>query len=75
MKLSEGIKGNRYIVKEIQLDVAVVRRLQTLGMTNGASVKVLNLKKYGPMVVNIRGTRFALGRDFCEAIFVEEEIL
>ncbi len=75
MRLSEGTKGNHYEVKEIRLDAAVVRRLQTLGMTHGSKVKVLNLKRSGPMIVNIRGTRFALGRNFCEEIFVEEEDL
>lgn len=75
MKLSEGIKGKSYKIKEICLDIAVVRRLHTLGMTDGSDVKVVNLKKSGPMIINIRGTRFAIGKGFCENIFVEEVVL
>lgn len=73
MQLSYGKKGNIYKITEIKLDSAVVRRLYTLGMTNGTLVNVLNQKNSGPMIIKIRGTRFALGRRFCEGIFVEEE--
>lgn len=72
MRLSDGKKYRRYIIGKIQLDEAVIRRLHTLGMTSGTIINVLNLKKAGPMIVKVRGTRFALGRGFCEGIFVEE---
>ena len=75
MRLSEGKKGNRYKVNKIGLDAAVVRRLYTLGMTEGTQISVLNSKKLGPMIINIRGTRFALGKNFCDEILVEEEVL
>ena len=75
MKLSEGKKGTSYKIIEICLDNAVMRRLNTLGMTSGSSVKVINLKKSGPMIINIRGTRFAIGRGFCEKRYVEEVVL
>lgn len=72
MKLSDGEKGKSYIIGEINLDAAVVRRLHTLGMTHGAKAAVLNSKKTGPMIIKVRGTRFALGRGFCNGIFVKE---
>lgn len=75
MKLSEGIKGKVYKVIGINLDALVVRRLNTLGMTDGSCIKIVNLKRNGPMIVNIRGTRFAIGKGFCEEIFVEEAAL
>ncbi len=72
MRLSEGKKDRSYKIGKIQLDEVVIRRLHTLGMTSGTTINVLNLKKTGPMIVKVRGTRFALGRGFCEGIFVEE---
>ncbi len=75
MKLVEGKKGTSYKIIEICLDNAIMRRLNTLGMTSGSLVKVINLKKNGPMIINIRGTRFAIGRGFCEKIYVEEVVL
>ncbi len=71
MKLSDGVRGEEYIVDNMQLDSSVMRRLYTLGMTHGTKVRILNLKKGGPMIVKVRGTRFALGRGFAEGIFVE----
>lgn len=71
MKLSEGIKTNTYIIDHIDLNINVTRRLQMLGMTRGTKVLVLNKKNNGPMIIKVRGTRFALGRGFCDGIFVE----
>lgn len=72
MNLSDGIKGNTYIIDEINLDTRVTRRLQMLGMTRGTQLSVLNKKRSGPMIIKVRGTRFALGRNFCRGIYVEE---
>ncbi len=72
MKLSEGIKGNTYITDSIELNEKTARRLQMLGMTHGTPICVLNKKRSGPMIIKIRGTRFALGRGFCDGIFVKE---
>lgn len=72
MTLREGIIGNRYQVKEIQLEDKVKRRLQMLGMTKGTEVRVLNNKKSGSVIMKVRGTRFAIGRRIAEGILVEE---
>lgn len=74
MTLREGIIGNRYQVKEIQLEDKVKRRLQMLGMTKGTGVRVLNNKKSGSVIMKVRGTRFAIGRRIAEGILVEEDV-
>lgn len=74
MTLREGIIGNRYRVKEIQLEDKVKRRLQMLGMTKGTGVRVLNNKKSGSVIMKVRGTRFAIGRRIAEGILVEEDV-
>lgn len=72
MTLREGIIGNRYQVKEIQLEDKVKRRLQMLGMTKGTEVRVLNNKKSGSVIMKVRGTRFAIGKRIAEGILVKE---
>ncbi len=74
MTLREGIIGNRYQVKEIQLEDKIKRRLQMLGMTKGTGVRVLNNKKSGSVIMKVRGTRFAIGRRIAEGILVEEDV-
>lgn len=74
MTLREGIIGNRYQVKDIQLEDKVKRRLQMLGMTKGTGVRVLNNKKSGSVIMKVRGTRFAIGRRIAEGILVEEDV-
>lgn len=72
MNLSDAKKGGIYTIKQINLPDTVKRRLQILGMTDGTLCAVLNKKHSGPMIVKVRGTRFALGKGFCRGISVEE---
>ena len=46
------------------------KRLEALGMTRGTSVMVLNSKSHGVLIVKVRGTRFALGRNITKNILV-----
>ncbi len=72
MKLSEGIVGKSYAVKQIALELPVKRRLEILGMTMNTVITVLNSKRSGSKIIKVRGTRFALGADFAERIQVED---
>lgn len=74
MKLSEARIGSTYSVEEIRLDANVRRRLEILGMTGRAAVTVLNRKHGGAMIIKVRGTRFAIGRDFTEGIEIGGEV-
>ena len=46
------------------------KRLEALGMTRGTSVAVLNSKSHCVLIVKVRGTRFALGRNITKNILV-----
>ena len=72
MKLSEAERGLSSKIKGIELDIKIKRRLQMLGMTHGTDIYVLNKKPSGPMIIKVRGTRFAIGRRFCEGIILED---
>ena len=70
MYLCEGKIGNDYKVEDIKLPVNMEKRLEALGMTRGTSVAVLNSKSRGILIVKVRGTRFAFGRNITENILV-----
>jgi ferrous iron transport protein A len=72
MTLREGTIGGEYLVRDIQLEDKVKRRLQMLGLTEGTGVSILNNKKSGSIIMKVRGTRFAIGKRIAEGILVEE---
>ena len=72
MYLCDGKIGNEYKVEDIDLPVNIEKRLEALGMTRGTSIAVLNSKSRGVLIVKVRGTRFALGRNITKNILVGE---
>ena len=71
MNLKDAKIGDKVIIKCINLEQSVKRRFEVLGMTVGSTVSIINRKKSGTMIINIRGTRFAVGKDFAGGIDCE----
>ena len=71
MTLYDGRKGETYIASNITLDETEKRRLEILGLTHNAQVKILNMKKNGTMIIKVRGSRFAIGKKFAQGIETE----
>lgn len=73
MNLNNGCINQTYRVLEVTgLELPVERRLEALGLTEGTCITVLNKKTKGAMIVKVRGTRFAVGRNIAAGIFIEE---
>ena len=72
MVISDGTIGEMYIVKNINLDNNIERRLEMLGMTAGVKLAVLNKKYKGAIILKVRGTRFAIGREIADGIEIGE---
>ena len=70
MHLSEGIIGNAYTIESIHLPDQLQHRLEAIGMTNGTPITVLNQKGNGILIIRLRETRFALGRNITKNIVV-----
>lgn len=70
MNLLQGVINKEYIVKNIDVEENVQRRLQALGLISGTKIKVLNNKKNGSVIFKVRGTRLAVGKKIAEGIFV-----
>lgn len=72
MRLSECHKGSFCTLESITVEDKIMRRLEALGFVKGTVVKVLNRKRYGAVIIKIRGTRIALGKAIAGGIEVEE---
>lgn len=72
MKLREGEIGKTYEVCSVDVEEAITRRLEALGVNEKTPVKVLNKKRSGTMIIKVRGTRLALGCRITDGIRVKE---
>lgn len=72
MTLREGKKNHSYKVQCMKLEQAARIRLEALGLTDGTKLELLNSKRSGAVIIHVRGTRLAFGKQIAEAILVEE---
>lgn len=63
--------GQEVSIVQLDLDPQVALRLQALGMIIGTKITVLQKKGKGTMIIDLRGTRFALGPIITHHIGVE----
>ena len=71
MRLNDGLINETYEVISIDLPFQIEKRLQALGMTLHTNIELLHKKRNGTLVINLRGTRFALGKDITKRIEVK----
>ncbi len=72
MTLADGKIGEIYTVSSLNLDQAIMRRLEALGLTRGTDIKILNRNRQGSVILMVRGSRLALGRKITETIQIKE---
>ena len=72
MNVSQAQKGKTYLVKKVNLEGNIEHRLEMLGMTDQVKLMVLNKKNQGAVIIKVRGTRFAIGKEIADAIEIEE---
>ena len=72
MNVSQAQKGRTHLVKKVNLEGNIERRLEMLGMTDQVKLMVLNKKNQGAVIIKVRGTRFAIGKEIADAIEIEE---
>lgn len=68
MNLDQFHIGDTVRIDTIDLDTAAQHRLRALGMIPGTKVTILHKKHTGTMVIDLRGTRFALGSQMSRQI-------
>lgn len=72
MTLKQGKNNKTYQVLSINIELLLERRLEALGLTEGAKITILNNNKKGTLTARFRGTRFALGKRIADHIEVKE---
>ncbi len=73
MYLSDGIIGKTYKILRFQnLPLTIERRLESLGMTPGTALDVLNNKSHGTAIIRVRESRYAVGSAITSCVVVKE---
>ena len=72
MTLKQGKNNKTYQVLSINIELLLERRLEALGLTEGAKITILNNNKKGALTARFRGTRFAFGKRIADHIEVKE---
>jgi ferrous iron transport protein A len=70
--LSEIQTGARIVVRRVDGGRGLLSRLAALGLVVGSDLEVLQNSQDGPMLVRVRNTRVALGRDEARKVLVGE---
>lgn len=70
--LDEVKPGRHAILQTNNAEKAVASRLVSLGFTPGVDIEMVQNYGHGPLVVSVRGTRVALGRQEAKNIIVAE---
>jgi ferrous iron transport protein A len=71
--LSDLAPGEMGVVHKLTGGWGFTSRLATLGFTTGAELTMVQNFGRGPLIVNIRGTRIALGRGEAAKVVVTKE--
>lgn len=74
MLLSEGKEKKRYIIKSIDIDTKLKRRLEVLGLINNTQIEIINKSLTGSLIIKVRGTRFAISTQISKYIETKEVI-
>ena len=68
--LSMASPGEKVKVAAIRAGWGLQRRLADMGLTPGVLVRVINSHGRGPVVLDVRGSRLALGHGIAHKIMV-----
>lgn len=72
MTLVNAKIGSAGTVSSLNLDIATRRRLEALGLTRGTCINILNRSRSGAVILMVRGSRLAVGRQIAETIHMRE---
>jgi Fe2+ transport system protein A len=72
LSLDQLPKGASAVVRNLRGGTELKSRLAAMGLTEGARLLVLQNTGHGPMLVNVRDTRVALGRGEAIKVLVEK---
>jgi ferrous iron transport protein A len=72
MPLAMARPGELLSVIGLRAGWGLQRRLADMGLTPGVQIRVINSQMSGPVIIDLRGSRIALGRGVAQKILVKE---
>ena len=72
MPLAMVRSGETVTVTGVRTGWGLQRRLADMGLTPGTEIRVINSQMPGPVLIDLRGSRVALGRGVAQKILVEK---
>jgi len=72
MPLSMATQGEVVQVVAVRAGWGLQRRLAEMGLNPGVKVRVMNSQRPGPVVIDVRGSRLALGQGVAHKIMVTQ---
>ena len=73
MPLSMASPNETVKIDAVRAGWGLQRRLAEMGLNPGVTVRVLNSQRPGPVVIDVRGSRLALGQGVAHKIMVISE--
>lgn len=70
--LNDVKKNTHVTLEELYNNRGLKQKLRDMGLTKGVEFKVVNNSNDGPVVVNLRGSKLALGNGMSQKIMVRE---
>jgi len=70
MPLAMARPGELVTVTGVRAGGGLQRRLADMGLTPGVQIRVINSQMPGPVLIDLRGSRVALGRGIAQKIAV-----
>ena len=75
MPLAMADAGRKMVVTAVQGGCGIRKRMADLGLNIGMDVTVVQSVCGGPLLVEMKGTRYAIGRGLAHHIYVEPATL
>lgn len=71
MSLTKVSIGEKVVLNNISYGLNLKKKLQDMGLTPGVKFSIISKTNSGPIIIEVRGSRLALGRGIAEKIDVE----
>ncbi len=72
MPLALTAPGELVTVSEIRAGRGLQKKLADMGLTPGVQVRVINIQAPGSVLIDLRGSRLALGQGIAQKIVVKK---
>ncbi len=74
MFLSDLKSGEAGVVVSIESGLRLFNRLASMGISEGRELRVVKNSGEGPVVIDVEGSRYAIGRGMAQKIVVSEKL-